>query len=124
VIKANLTDRATQVRFLRFLTVCGLSAGVQLAVLAGIRDHLAATAAFTVSFLCSTTTHYLLNRFWALPSERRDSGQQLGEYLFTVLLSYVINGRGSNSATLCWVSACCGRPVGRCRRQPWRFSSC
>jgi hypothetical protein len=35
--------------------------------------------------------HYLANRFWALPSARTDSGRQLGEYLFAVGLSYLIN---------------------------------
>jgi putative flippase GtrA len=39
----------------------------------------------------STTTHYFANRFWALPSVRDDAAQQLGEYLFAVVVSYVIN---------------------------------
>lgn len=47
--------------------------------------------AFSLSFVCSTSTHYLLNRFWALPSHRRDSLRQLVEYLGTAALSYLIN---------------------------------
>jgi len=47
--------------------------------------------AFSAAFAAATVTHYCLNRFWALPSERRDSGRQLGEYLLTVALSYGIN---------------------------------
>lgn len=47
--------------------------------------------AFTLSFLCSSATHYTLNRFWALPSVRHDSWRQLAEYLGTVALSWLIN---------------------------------
>ncbi len=42
-------------------------------------------------FAASTTTHYLLNRFWALPSVRTDSRRQAGEYGLTVAVSYAIN---------------------------------
>ena len=91
MLKAKLTDPRTQVRFWRFLVVGGGAAGVQFAVLWLLKQHLPAGWAFTLSFAFSTATHYTLNRFWALPSERRDSGQQLAEYLLTVALSYVIN---------------------------------
>ena len=47
--------------------------------------------AFSLSWVVSTTTHYLANRFWALPSGRIDHTQQFGEYLIAVGLSYVIN---------------------------------
>ena len=52
---------------------------------------MAPALAFSAAFGCATATHYLLNRFWALPSARRDAGRQLGEYLLTVALSYAIN---------------------------------
>jgi len=52
---------------------------------------LGTNGAFTLSFLCSTSTHYTLNRFWALPSTRGDTLRQLGEYLAAAALSYVIN---------------------------------
>ena len=81
----------TQARTLRFLAVGGGSAGVQFLVLALLRDRWPATLAFSVSWVVSTTTHYLANRYWALPSGRRDAGRQLGEYLFTVALSYGVN---------------------------------
>ena len=41
--------------------------------------------------IVSTATHYLANRFWALPSARHDSARQFAEYLFTVAVSWVIN---------------------------------
>jgi putative flippase GtrA len=87
----KLTDRETQGRLLRFLVVGGGSAGVQFLVLAAIKNWLAETAAFSVSWVVSTATHYLANRFWALPSDRRDVGKQFGEYLVAIALSYVIN---------------------------------
>lgn len=89
--KATLTHRPTQVRFLRFLVVGGGSALVQLAVLWAAGPHLPENPAFVLSWVISTTTHYLANRFWALPSARHDSGRQLGEYLVTVALSLAIN---------------------------------
>ena len=89
--KATLTHRPTQVRFLRFLVVGGGSALVQLAVLWAAGPYLPENPAFVLSWVISTTTHYLANRFWALPSARHDSGRQLGEYLVTVALSLAIN---------------------------------
>jgi putative flippase GtrA len=86
-----LTDRETQWRLLRFLVVGGGSALVQVAVLRALRGRMGETLAFSISWVVSTTTHYFANRFWALPSTRHDVAQQLGEYLFAVALSYVIN---------------------------------
>jgi putative flippase GtrA len=86
-----LTDRETQLRLLRFLVVGAGSAVVQVAVLRALRIRLGETWAFSISWVVSTTTHYLANRYWALPSGRDDAVQQLGEYLFAVALSYVIN---------------------------------
>lgn len=84
-------DPETQLRALRFLAVGAGSALVQVVVLRALRTRLGETWAFTVSWLVSTTTHYLANRYWALPSGRNDSVQQLGEYLVAVALSYLIN---------------------------------
>ena len=89
--KAKLTDRETQVRFARFLVVGGGSLGVQLAVVWLLKPWMGENLAFSISWVVSTATHYVANRFWALPSARHDTGKQLGEYLFTVGLSYAIN---------------------------------
>jgi putative flippase GtrA len=78
-------------RVIRFVVVGGGSAGVQLGVLAGVERWLGPVAAFTVSWVISTSVHYLANRYWALPSARRDAGRQLLEYLGVVALSYLIN---------------------------------
>ena len=86
-----LTDRETQLRLLRFLVVGGGAALVQLAVLRALKSRCGETLAFSISWVVSTTTHYFANRFWALPSGRGDSVQQLGEYLVAVGLSYLIN---------------------------------
>ena len=91
MIKAKLSDRETQVRFVRFLAVGGGSAAVQFGLLALIRGRMDDTLAFSLSWALSTVTHYLANRFWALPSGRHDPGKQFGEYLFTIGVSLVIN---------------------------------
>lgn len=76
---------------MRFLCVGGIAALVQFAVLAVLKRLLGPGVAFTLAFAASTTTHYLLNRFWALPSVRTDSRRQAGEYGLTVAVSYAIN---------------------------------
>ena len=86
-----LTDRETQLRLLRFLVVGGGAALVQLVVLRVLKSRCSETLAFSISWVVSTTTHYFANRFWALPSGRGDTAQQLGEYLVAVALSYLIN---------------------------------
>jgi len=86
-----LPDRPTQVRFLRFFAVGGCGFIVQLASLRGLKDLLAARLAFSVAFALSVASHYLLNRFWALPSPRRDSGRQFLEYAATIAISYAIS---------------------------------
>jgi putative flippase GtrA len=78
-------------RLIRFLVVGGGSAGLQLGLLAWLEGRLAPVAAFTVSYAVSTLAHYLANRFWALPSARRDTGRQALEYVAAVGLSYAIN---------------------------------
>ena len=87
----KLPDRETRMRILRFLIVGGGSAGVQFTVLALLRGWMSDTLAFSFSWVASTTTHYLANRFWALPSARRDTAKQFGEYLLVWVLSYTIN---------------------------------
>jgi len=105
-------DPAALGRFARFLVVGGSAAGVQLTVLWLLRPYLPETAAFSVSWVASTGCHYLCNRFWALPSPRRDSARQFGEYLFTVALSYLINvgcfrlGRDVIGLGLFWSTLC------------------
>jgi putative flippase GtrA len=91
VSKAKPTERETQVRFARFLIVGATAYGVQVLTIKLFLVIMGTNAAFTLSFLCSTTTHYLLNRFWALPSGRIDTARQLVEYLGTAALSYAIN---------------------------------
>ena len=89
--KRILTRRETQVRFFRFLAVGGTAYLVQMASMKLLLARLGTNLAFTLSFMGSTSTHYLLNRFWALPSMRADTLCQLGEYLATAALSFVIN---------------------------------
>lgn len=91
MLPIKLPDRETQRRLGRFLAVGGGSAGVQFVVLAGLKGRMSETVAFSLSWVVSTATHYLANRFWALPSGRQDAAKQFGEYLFAVVLSYGIN---------------------------------
>jgi putative flippase GtrA len=91
MLKRILTRRETQVRFFRFLAVGGTACLVQVASMKLFLGWLGTNLAFTLSFMCSTSTHYTLNRFWALPSTRADTCRQLGEYLATAALSYGIN---------------------------------
>ena len=113
---AKLSDRVTQMRLFRFLVVGGLAAVVQFVVLWALQRWWTPTLAFSASFGCSTGTHYFLNRFWALPSARRDSGRQLGEYLLTVALSYGINlcvfkiARDFIGLSVMWAAVCAVPP--------------
>jgi putative flippase GtrA len=91
MFKAKLNDRETQVRFARFLVVGGTAYGVQVATMKLFLLTFGTDAAFTLSFLCGTSTHYSLNRFWALPSMRTDAWRQAREYLLAAALSFVIN---------------------------------
>jgi putative flippase GtrA len=91
MFNAELPDRETRMRVVRFVAVGGGSALVQFAVLAWLKTWLSPTVAFTVSWVFSTATHYLANRFWALPSTRHDTAKQFGEYMIAVGLSWVIN---------------------------------
>lgn len=89
--RIQLPPRETQRRLFRFLFVGGGTALMQLAVIAVLKWWMSDTLAFTISWVVSTATHYVANRFWALRSARRDGGKQFGEYLFTIAVSYVIN---------------------------------
>src|SRR5262245_51575472 len=89
--KAKLPDRETQVRFLRFAVVGGSSALLQFLVLALLRGRVSDMLAYLASWMISTTLHYTLNRFWALPSGRHDVGRQFGEYLVVAGVSLAIN---------------------------------
>jgi putative flippase GtrA len=89
--KRILTRRETQVRFFRFLAVGGTACLVQVVSMKLFLVWLGTNPAFALSFMCSASTHYTLNRFWALPSTRGDTLRQLGEYLVTAGLSFVIN---------------------------------
>ena len=91
MLESLLADRESLWRIARFLVVGAGSALVQVAVLRALKSRMNETMAFSISWVVSTTTHYLANRFWALPSARQDTAQQLGEYLFAVALSYLIN---------------------------------
>ena len=91
MLKAKLSDRETQVRFARFVTVGGTAYVVQVLTMKLFLLRLGTDAAFALSFVCSTSTHYSLNRFWALPSARTDTWRQAREYLFAAALSFAIN---------------------------------
>ena len=89
--KNGLPARETQWRLLRFLVVGGGTALLQVAVIAVLKRFMSETLAFSISWVASAGTHYLANRFWALPSARHDTAKQFGEYLFTLAVSYLIN---------------------------------
>jgi putative flippase GtrA len=89
--KGLMPSRETQVRFLRFLSVGGFAAVVQFLTLNVFRSWFGPNLAFNCSFVCSTSTHYLMNRFWALPSDRNDAWKQFTEYLVTSSISWGIN---------------------------------
>jgi putative flippase GtrA len=91
MFKAKLSDRETQVRFARFLTVGATAYVVQVLTIKLFLRWLGTDPAFALSFLCSTATHYCLNRFWALPSARHDTFRQFREYVVAVMISFVIN---------------------------------
>jgi putative flippase GtrA len=81
----------TRARFLRFFIVGGIGFVVQLVSVRLLKEVLPPRIAFTMAFLCSVSTHYLLNRFWALTSARTDTRRQFMEYLGTVGLSYLVS---------------------------------
>ena len=91
MFKAKLTDRETQVRFVRFLTVGATTFAVQVLAIKLFLRWLDTNPAFVLTFLCATATHYCLNRFWALPSARQDNFRQFREYVVAVMISFMIN---------------------------------
>jgi putative flippase GtrA len=88
---AFVLNRATVFRLARFLMVGGTSAVVQLLIMHALDGRMTARPAFQVSWFLSTCVHYVLNRFWALKSDRKDTARQLGDYVLVVLLSLAIN---------------------------------
>ncbi|PTX92598.1 GtrA family protein [Opitutus sp. ER46] len=78
-------------RFIRFLVVGGTAYVVQWVTTKVFTWWMPTNLAFTAGFICSTSTHYTLNRFWALPSLRQDTWRQFREYLATAALSFVVN---------------------------------
>ena len=75
-----------------FLVIPGIVGGFSVFLRAASGPFwLGTNLAFTLSFACSTLTHYSLNRFWALPSARQDTARQAREYLGAVVISYVMN---------------------------------
>jgi putative flippase GtrA len=91
MIKRLLLNRQTQVRFIKFFTVGGTGYFVSILSFNLFKHFLVPNSAFNAAFFVSTTTHYSLNRFWALRSTRSDTLKQLLEYLATVALSYTIS---------------------------------
>ena len=87
MFKRMLPSRETQVRFFRFLTVGGVAAAVDFLTFRISRLWLPQLATFILAYACSTTTHYSLNRFWELPSNRVDHRRQFIEYLGMALLT-------------------------------------
>jgi putative flippase GtrA len=91
VLKAKLTDRATQVRFLRFIASGLAVMFTQVGTLALLARCWSNSAAFIGSYALAVVVHYSLNRFWALRSSRTDHAKQTGEYALTVAGSFVVN---------------------------------
>jgi putative flippase GtrA len=89
--KLQLPTPETRLRVLRFILVGGGTALLQVAIIAVLKRFMNETLAFSISWIVSMATHYIANRFWALPSARHDTGKQFGEYLFTVAVSYGMN---------------------------------
>lgn len=91
MLESFLHDRETQLRLLRFLVVGGGAALFQFLLLPVLKKWMRDTPAFTLSWAISTAGHYFANRFWALPSSRPDTAQQVGEYLLAVGVNYLIS---------------------------------
>ena len=91
MFKGKLTSRETQVRFARFLVVGAAAYGVQLGTMQAGWRVLGTNFAFALAFVAGLATHYVLNRFWALPSARVDTLRQFKEYLGVAAISFVLN---------------------------------
>lgn len=85
-----LPSRETQVRFLKFLTVGGLAFVVQFLAGRVFAPLLPPSLAYSCGWACATTVHYLMNRFWALPSDRTDAWKQFRDYLGTAIISLAV----------------------------------
>jgi putative flippase GtrA len=89
--KRMLPDRETQVRFIRFFVVGGTAYVVQNAAAWALAGRVGADSVFGISYVLSVATHYTLNRFWALRSDRGDTVRQFLHYLVTVGVGLLIN---------------------------------
>ncbi len=83
-----LPAKETQVRFFKSLCVGAFAAVVRVGTVPLFDPFLTPKQTFTVSYLLSVATHYTLNRFWALRSERTDWARQFVEYVMTAILGY------------------------------------
>jgi putative flippase GtrA len=91
MLKAKLSDRVMQARFLRFVVSGVTVMVVQVGTLALLSRWWDNGAAFIGSYAIAVAVHYSLNRFWALRSSRKDHGRQAGEYALTVAGSFIVN---------------------------------
>ena len=85
-----LPGKQTQVRFFKSMIVGGIGAGVNVGAIALFATFMRPAKADNLAYAASVVTHYTLNRFWALPSSRSDTGRQFLEYLGTVVLGWAI----------------------------------
>lgn len=87
-----LRDRSTQLEFLRFATVGGLSSAAYAAVMAILvlgLDWRADNAAIP-SYLCAMVPNYLLQRIWTFGSDVAHA-PSIARYLLTHLTASLIN---------------------------------
>ena len=91
MIKRLLHNRQTQVRFIKFFVVGGTSYIVSILAFNILEHFFWPNIAFNAAYFLSTSTHYSLNRFWALRSSRNDTLKQFLEYLGTAVISYIIS---------------------------------
>jgi len=87
----KLPNAETQVRFLRFGVVGFGVMILQVGSFWLFEQWWSISVAFVAAYVLAVTTHYSLNRFWALRSSRSDVTQQGGEYLVTAIGSFVSN---------------------------------
>jgi len=91
MIRLLLNNRQTQVRFIKFFVVGGTGYVVGILAFNILEHFFGQNIAFNAAYFLSTSTHYSLNRFWALRSSRKDTVKQFLEYLATAVISYIIS---------------------------------
>lgn len=87
----KLSNRVTQVRFLRFLVAGSTVMAVQVGSFWLFEKWWSVSLAFFFAYVLALVVHYSLNRFWALPSSRTDALRQGGEYLLAAVGSFALN---------------------------------